>query len=307
MSEIELTGIRGDIPIGVMAAFGVLRLCTQQLELTESCLSWKITNGRWSAVLSVKELLSDQELIEKLLSCLTGASARPEWNWSEQIKGIPAKTFREAASAPLKFGNLSSNWFAAFGTELGGEEGELDPTPLDMTVAQQKFLAEAVKLVYSLEGDGKSVNEALFGPWLYRDDQHSLGWDPSTIKLGAFSGAAPTKMVNSGVRAAVWLAFESLPLFPVFYAAQGLGTRGFQRNKRTVDFRWPIWQTPISLRTLEALMGCSDLHNTDNSHRLLSRGVTAIYSATRFKPNKYMTSFNAAELVAGSRQCGQPT
>ena len=304
MSEIALTGIKGDVPIGVMAAFGVLRLCTQQLRLTESCLSWKSSGGRWSAVLNVNEPLSREDLVEKLLSCVADASTRPEWNWSEQIKGIQAKTYREAA---LTSRDLPSNWFAAFGTELGGEEGELDPTPLDMTVARQKFLADAVKLVYSLEGDGKSVNEALFGPWLYRDDQHSLGWDPSTIKLGAFSGAAPTKMVNSGVRAAVWLAFESLPLFPVFYAAQGLGTRGFQRNKRTVDFRWPIWQAPISLRTLEALMGCSDLHNTDKSHRLLSRGVTAIYRATRFKPNKYMTSFNAAELVAGSRQCGRPT
>jgi len=300
MSEFELKGIKGDIPIGAMAAFGVLRLCTQQLQLLECCLSWQRINGRWSAVLSTKDQLSSDEFVDKLLSCTTDAANRPEWNWSGQIKNVLASTYTEAASAALNAGGLSSNWFASFGTELGGEDGTLNSTPLDMTVARQMFLSDAVKLVASLNEDSEAIRQALFGPWLYQDDQHSLGWDPSTTKLGAFSSEAPTKMANSGVRGAVWLAFESLPLFPVFYSAYGQNTRGFRRHKRTVEFRWPIWRAPISLRTLESVLGCSSLQEDDGNSSLLSRGVASIYSATRFKPNKYMTSFKTAELVAES-------
>src|SRR5205085_596221 len=100
----------------------------------------------------------------------------------------------------------AADWFAAFGTELlVDKDGRIESTPFDMSVARQKFLADARRLAAGLaEGNvgrrGKSAiaayEEGLFGPWEYNDDQHSLGWDPSTMKLGAFTYKAPTSMAN---------------------------------------------------------------------------------------------------------------
>ncbi len=137
----------------------------------------------------------------------------------------------------------TAEWFAAFGSELVcGRDEKIETTPFDMSVARQKFLADARKLAAGLSEDkaGKSAKkaaesyrEALFGPWKYEDDQHSLGWDPSTMKMGAFTYKAPTSMVNAGVRAAVWLAFESLPLFPCFAGSRGkLQVPAFRHDRR---------------------------------------------------------------------------
>ena len=106
-------------------------------------------------------------------------------------------------------------------------------------------------------------------------------------------------MANRGVRAAVWLAFESLPLFPCFYDG-GLATRAFFQEKRSVSFRWPVWEAPISLQELETLLGWKELveKNPDQNEMRL-RGVRAVYSSVKFKPNKYLASFRSPELVAG--------
>jgi hypothetical protein len=77
--------------------------------------------------------------------------------------------------------------------------------------------------------------EALFGPWRYEDPQHSLGWDPSAERLHALRSRSPTKDAPQGVAAAVWLAFEALPLFPCFLSGGSLVTRGFVRRGREYD------------------------------------------------------------------------
>ena len=43
MSEIVLTGIRPDLPIGAMAAFGILRVCTEEIGIRDCSLHWTPT------------------------------------------------------------------------------------------------------------------------------------------------------------------------------------------------------------------------------------------------------------------------
>jgi hypothetical protein len=119
------------------------------------------------------------------------------------------------------------------------------------------------------------------------------------MKLGAFTYKAPTGMANSGVRAAVWLAFESLPLFPCFYS-RGLQLPSFQHARREFTLCWPVWRAPISLDTLKCLLGWATLtQDSPPEEELAARGVTAIYRSARFKPNKYLASFRSPELAFG--------
>jgi hypothetical protein len=118
------------------------------------------------------------------------------------------------------------------------------------------------------------------------------------MKLGAFTYKAPAGMVNAGVRAAVWLAFESLPLFPCFYES-GLEVRGFLHSRREYAFYWPVWRPPIDLEVLGSLLGLVPAAIAENPAALDARGVTAVYRSERFKPNKYLFSFRTPELVLG--------
>jgi len=241
------------------------------------------------------------------------ADDRPELRLSDgQIKSATREVFRASAKEALdraRGGDREqADWFAAFGSELVLDRNEkVDSTPFDMSVARQKFLADARRLAAWLSeepagrGGKLAANayvEALFGPWKYGDDQHSLGWDPSTMKLGAFTYKAPTSMVNSGVRAAVWLAFESLPLFPCFYSRRALQVTAFQKKEREYALCWPVWRVPVTLDTLRCLLGwAAVVREPVPVDELSARGVTSVYRSAKFKPNKYMSNFRAPELA----------
>lgn len=313
MTSIELTGLKADIPMGAMAAFGVLRICQRLPGLEGSKLAWKAGGGGDFAVLWAPGGTTAGALVAALAKDVKQAAARDELNWEEQIKTQTPIQFRARAEAALKAGEWeTAEWLAAFASELVcGRDEKIDVTPFDMSVARQKFLADARKLAAGLGEDKpgrnakpaeESYREALFGPWKYEDDQHSLGWDPSTMKLGAFTYKAPTSMANAGVRAAVWLAFESLPLFPCFAGQRGrLQVRGFRHDRRDFTLCWPVWRPAISIETLRSLLGWEGLvEDPIPATDLAARGVTAVYRSERFKPNKYLSSFRAAELAAGA-------
>jgi hypothetical protein len=312
MTSIELTGLKADVPLGAMASFGVLRVCQRLPGFAGSKLAWAAGGGGDYPVLWTPGEKTQEELIHALIEDVKKAAKREELK-SEQIKTATPDEFRTRAKKALDTGAFATaDWFAAFGSELVcGRDEKIESTPFDMSVARQKFLADARKLAAGLAEDHsgrnaksavESYREALFGPWKYEDDQHSLGWDPSTMKLGAFTYKAPTSMANAGVRAAVWLAFESLPLFPCFAGLKGnLQVRGFRREGRDYTFCWPVWRPAISPETLGSLLGWEGLVNDPLlAAELAARGVAAVYRSERFKPNKYLLCFRAAELAAGS-------
>jgi hypothetical protein len=131
--------------------------------------------------------------------------------------------------------------------------------------------------------------EALFGPWKYEDPQHSLGWDPSTERLHALRARSPTRDSSEGVTAAVWLAFEALPLFPCFLSRGGLVTTGFHTRgttwrQRTTYLTWPVWTHPVPLDTVRSLLSMPELGEEPPPGReLRARGVEAVFRSERYK------------------------
>lgn len=310
MVEIPLTGLRADLPVGFMAACGCLRICERTPGLQDVRLQWVPSGGTYTPVLYAP--VTCDELLQLLLADVRKAPERFSLTWSSQIKSATKNDFANAmqkARGDCDWETL--DWFAAFGTELCvNDNGTIEPTPFDMSVARQRFLADAVKLAAALSGSqgeaSRQYREALFGPWLYQDDQHSLGWDPSTMKLGAFTHRAPTGMPNAGVQAAVWLAFESLPLFPCFFHGR-LCTRAFQTIGRAHWFYWPVWDCSLSLAATRTLLAWPAILEDLSAARIAEfegRGILAIYRSAQFKPNKYLTSFRMPELVY-SRGCSE--
>jgi hypothetical protein len=175
--------------------------------------------------------------------------------------------------------------FAALTSDLTTNgKGSLQSTALDLTSGNQRFLDS----VAALAGKRKrldpepisddAVREVLLGPWRYRDDQHSLGWDPQTQRLHALRNKLPEKdKSNRSVRAAVFLATQALPLFPCFVHRGKLHTTGFYRDGDEDWFSWPIFCAPISLDALRSLLA------HPFSADLKKRGVEIVYRCRRIR------------------------
>lgn len=303
---IELTGLRADVPIGFLAAMGTLRMLSA-IGASSPVMAWKPRLGAFHPViLWDKSSESGNDPHQELISALIGFSG-PGWpdqhafQCAEQIKGMDAADFARLSDVLL-------DWYPAFGSELiANDKSEIESTPLDMSFAKQKFLADTLKLREELlHPKGKKApktedyfSEALFGPWRYRDDCHSRGWDPATLKEAAFTHQEPSPMPNAGMRALVWLAIHGLPFFPCFVVRRRLLPRGFTSTPNEMRMHWPIWEPFLDIRSIEPLLGqVPRLLRVDNGkEELVARGVSAVYSSRRAKLTKYQVSLLTAERM----------
>lgn len=298
---IELTGLTGSSPVGALAAFGLLRICNEIDSLKNSRLAWSIENqDDWTAILFVPDKIQSPDLVQ-ILSDYQSKRNLDAFSWSEDIRVRP-----EEYNEKLKIQALNAkcmeraiaDFYAAFGSELitDGSKGLVKPTALHMTTANQKFLKIVNKLGERLkENSVNHIEEALFGPWLYKDEQHALGWDPAAERKHALRHAAPTSENPTSVAYSVWLSLEALPLFTTVPHRGRLGTTGFTRKNSENVFSWPIWNDPVGLDTLRSLLASS--WKTKNISSLSQRSIVAIYQSVRSEFGQGYAIFRPSELV----------
>ncbi len=293
MSTLELTGLRGHHPLGFLAACGVLRCCGSAAGSSKTMLAWKEAgdNSGWVAVLHRRKL--EWRSIVRLLIRQAGRQRDSRaLTWStkiddcEKYRGLGLSLLASRSTPPDE--QVLAFLPALASDIVSDSKGRLQATSLDLTSGNQRLL----KTIRELSGDLSSApkragqpppgaaafEEALHGPWRYRDETHSLGWDPQTQRLHALRYRLPEKdKENRSVRGAVFLASQALPLFPCFAVSGKLRTTGFHQDKGDDWFAWPIWREPISTDTLRSLL--SQPLNAD----LKRRGVEAAYRCRRVR------------------------
>jgi hypothetical protein len=321
MSSIRLTGLVGSHPLGALAAFGLLRVLSGLPQFGRPRLSWTLEHD-WLAVLhtdlDVPEDQSKAELLSALVERQQGRAAATFLTWSDDIKVEPQKFERilkeQAQTCSLQQREIIG-FLAAFGSEMVGalSTDDVKPTALHMTAGQQKFLKSAREIASSLDprrpakrGENtdavrreteRAFAHALFGPWRRQDRLHSLGWDPSTEALYALSPSAPGDEKPFSERAAVWMGFEALPLFPCFPVGSRLKTRGF--DGRPESLSWPIWRPAITIDTLASLLALPELiAPTPDMKALLHRGIMAVYRSACERDANGRGTFRYAVLFA---------
>lgn len=323
MHELILSGIPGSNPIGAMAALGLFRIVAEERPFCDVRMSWCLESD-WRPVLHSSHQVDVDDLIQFLIDRQPGRTAAPFLNWNNDIKCAPSE-FRmqldiarnEWLSADRVGDYGSREWMqflCAFGCETirAKSTPDVKPTALHMTAGQQRFLKSVVDLSSSLDPQQRSSrrqseeqrqeeikaewNETLRGPWRYSSSEHSLGWDPTTEGLHALSDRSPSAAGPRSVRGAVWLAFESLPLFPTVPGEHKLLTTGFHPDGGA--FTWPIWQPAITLDAVRVLLNLPDLFAVEIKARLLrSRGIVALFrSQCRRDGNGRGTFRNAVEM-----------
>jgi hypothetical protein len=300
MNEIILKGLAGSHPLGALAAFGLLRCCEEMDGFRGSRLGWR-QEADWFAFLKTDEKVRPEDLVARLVARQKQRSAGRELNWARTIKTDRACYLEaiEEAREDLHERRDYADFLAGFACDLCADENDqLLPTAFYMTSGRQEFLKEARSLAKRL-ADGNRIDrrkktstemfeEALFGPWKYEDPQHSLGWDPLTERLHALRARSPTKEPSEGVTAAVWLAFESLPLFPCFLTDGRLVTTGFHaegstRSERVTYLTWPIWEQPVPMDTVRSLLSLAELTEETPPRELQARGIKEVFRSERYR------------------------
>lgn len=281
-NTLELTGLRGDHPLGFLAACGLLHCLKETSDLGAIKLAWTRSRdcGAFVATLHAGQQPNIAHLTKLINQRCEVVRQSLAYKWSTKIDS--RDKYREAARKVLEEDN---RWpenegtlavFAALTSDLAiKDKSTLRSSLLDLTSGNQQLLKSIIDLAQDFNDE--EINEVIFGPWQYKDDHHSLGWDPQTQRIHALRHKLPEKdKSNRSVRAAVFLATQALPLFPCFVRNGRLLTTGFYRDDNGEDwFSWPIWRTPITLDTLRSLL----VHPF--TVELKARGVEVVYHCRR--------------------------
>lgn len=321
MNDLRLPALDGTHPLAFLAACGVLRVVTEELGHDEAAL-WFDGEGA-----CLRSKLDQESLVGALADYLgrrggawelgaAGPNELPGFDdlkdeltfWQERFKALRATWLEgdETAGRALAF-------LAAMVTDLvtANDNVTSKPTAFYMTAGQQLFIRLVRELVAELvaaaaPGGTKKkpapprlpvdLSEALLGPWRYGDDTHPMGWDPWCERLYAYQAVSPSKDPRpKSTRAAVWLAFEGLPFFPVTPRPGDfkttLATTGYSGRRDDVRFCWPVWTSPASCAEVRALVSCSDVvdavvpRNPEHARHakalLRARGVSVVCRSLR--------------------------
>ncbi len=242
---VTLGGLRADLPVGFMAALGLLRVAP-----AEARLSWEPQTH-----VAVLQGVTRDTLLDHLLQHMSGRHRSPELQLCDDVRGLSMEQYREWATT---LPDATLGWVRSLWREDGAK---VLPTNLCFTSGNQRMVQMARELALRLDpssGDkARAVvrakfEEAMFGPWRYEDEASSWGWDPASFRVGAQTPQAPAKMRTEGVAAAYWLAWESLPLLPCI---PGRGTLGIVKEKNSPTlWTWASWAEPLGLDAVSALL-----------------------------------------------------
>lgn len=313
MKEFVLTGLDGTNPLAFLATLGAFRV------LSRNEPSWRLRwreDGRWVPVLDgpdgaapVAELARD---VKRWSSVATPALQLTYKKGKRTLREIkpPPNIFRDflmdAAKAAVadngefagEFAGELAEFAAAYATQFAQDNrGQTKPTALHFTAGQQLFLEIAAELADGITRD--HLDEALFGPWRYKGQLKTLRWDVTDDRQRALLSHNPQKVTKQGVPGADWLAFQALPIFPVFPVMKGtramVVTTGFVDKRRGYSdqcFQWPIWTVPTSIDAVRSLLA----QRTEPDKQAV-RGIAAVFESRVRRSEQGYGNFQPARLV----------
>lgn len=310
-ATIAVDGLEGHEPIGFLAALGALRGLSCARPSWRVQLFWELS-GTWKARIATPATASREEVLDALDEFLAARPGHRALEIGDNID-LDAQRYRqlaEAASTGAHDGSSGRDrsfleFLAAFASDALAE----DTKPLGDTAfrtmrgaGHQHFL-KSMRNIAS-EAKREHIERALFHSWDYGDPLRnlSLRWDPSEESQYALQWGDPSKDSARGksgnMLGANRLAFEALPLFPVFPVRRRLQTTGFRgRTASDTSLTWPIWTEPVTVDVVRSILAMAELQSESPDRELLfRRGIVEVYRSQRRSTGKFR-SFGPAQSV----------
>lgn len=322
--QIPLTGINGANPLGFLAALGAFRTA-QQIITTPIRLSWSSAGGSWHPILHVPSDTTPEALVKGLDTYLRAQTDSPAFTVAKNIK-MPAKKFRRYAKSAVEHwlskGDMAwAEFVAAFSASAPVDDEDwtddsafrfvrVFKNETDKNGKPEKkpgFLDIVRSIARNTTSD--NLNEALFGPWKFQDNEFTLRWDPEDDRRYALRWSDPatpnTRIVRPAkddaaiVRGANRLGVEGLRFFPTNPSSTQLVTTGILTKRGVGTFwTWPIWTPPITVDTCRSVLSMPSVAEDKPDYRLLNAlGVVTVFRSQRTNPNIYYSNFTPAVSV----------
>lgn len=290
MNTHRLPALIGSNPLGALAAFGLLRLLSE--DDPNARLSF-VEADDWLACIHTERHPQLDDLLAWLHQQQGGALPWLEL-WPGDDLRIQAQTFREWQSEHLNDAALQP-WLSALAADgaVDRQKGLIKPSAFYMVSGQMNFIAglKDIRTALQSASDDRHWREALLGPWSYRTQAHSLGWDPAGERLHALRHRAPTAEKATCIPGAIWLAAQALPWFPCLSEEGRECTLGYTRDRRQRSLHWPVFTDALDADTLRLLISSGQWTQGR------SRGLAARYASERFEFGQGYAVFRPARPV----------
>ena len=259
-------------------------------------LSWQARNV-WHPVLLSDVNITAEEIVVTLHRELAKMTGHPSLAVDDNLKLSSAQFRRYAETAVVhahaSHDRIHADFAAAFGCEcvFDVDTGLIADTALrTMSGAGHQHFLKTMRDVIE-DTSIAQLNEALFGPWRYRDLKLSLRFDPSDDRRYALRWSEPSGDPAMTVRGANRLAIEGIPLLPCMPVASRLETTGFAgTGARNTFWTWPIWSGAIELDSIRSVLALRELQADEakmNRENLRQRGILECFRSQRLTIGKF--------------------
>lgn len=259
-----------------------------------------------------RELRSVEEALQarraEYVRALRAGVPRGELALGKRVEDASREEYREVARGLLASSSRASrdelDVLAALASDACLERGAVQPTPFEFThgSGHQFFLEDVRKLIECVAEE--RLLRCLFRPWDYRDERHSLRWDPVEDRRYALMDRDPSTDGARTVWMANLLAYRALALYPSAPSGGDLASAGWCRDGERWMFTWPIWEVPLGVDVVRSLLSVPELVSLrPDGPRLRARGVVAAYRAERIvvgSGTNVKTNFAPARQVVSS-------
>jgi len=283
-----------DSLLGFLASLGTLRTASEIWGASNVRLSWDVHGSSYSPILSLPEI-DVEAFVPSLHANLETRTDHAALTIDKDLK-VPLSRFSAASEvAASLFLDGSDSWgarmIAAFGCgTCGNEKGNIEDTAFrTMSGAGHQHFLEFMNFL-AKETTTDQLQEAIFGPWRYRDPSPIMRWDSADDRRYALRWDEPSKDPVRTVRGANRLAIEALPFFPVVpQSSSTVATTGFTgRRSNDTMFTWPIWSVSLDTDSVSSVLSLSALQRDDSSSTALAlRGIRAVFRSQRITLGKY--------------------
>ena len=302
-SIIKLTGLNADNLLGFMASLGVLRSASEIWDASTVRMAWEISGSSYSPVLFLPEI-DLKSFLPSLHTHLQTRVGHAALTIDKDLKISLNRFSVVSKNLAASFLNGSDAWgakmIAAFGCGISGnEDGNIEDTAFrTMSGAGHQHFLEFMNLL-AKETTLNQLQEAIFGPWQYRDPSPIMRWDAADDRRYALRWDEPSKDPVKTVRGANRLAIESLPFFPVVpRSSPSVETTGFKGHRRNdTFFTWPIWCGALNADSVNSVLALPALQQSDTSSVALAPlGICAVFRSQRITLGKYRNFTPAKSL-----------
>ncbi len=252
LPELRLGGLRGNNPLGFLAAVGLLEVLSRRHP--RAALSWSLGLVPAAMFHGVEEGAIIDSVLQDAAETLTSAVLNwPPENPVADAKVAPSQLRAWAGDVATQPDWVSDLWSGLLSDGALDNNGTSKPTHLHFTAGQQKFLDMVRQLGGSVDED--RLREAVFGPWRYDSTLPSLSLDIRGERIYALRGRDPSKETRTGVPAADWLAFRGFAMYPTRRHDSGrLETTACDAAWKRSAFRWPLWSSALRRDVVKSLV-----------------------------------------------------